>query len=96
MAASIDVKHVYTQQIVIPLKLLDFPVDGASKFNYNIRLNGSLRAANMTFEVQSGSSDPTPKQMEITERLTRLLTEHIAMLSATTDFSGEYTLAKKP
>jgi len=78
-----DNKRVLTYELAIPLKVLGLSLNDPIKFAYNVRLNG-LSMSNPQF-------NDTENAMA-REALSRAT----AMMSAVTDFWGEYTLAKKP
>jgi hypothetical protein len=83
---------VYTMEVAIPLKHLGLSVNGASKFIYNFKVNGSpLFKTGGARAITTG----TPEQIAVSEKMAAGMNAFAATQAAPTDFWGEYTLAKK-
>ncbi len=89
MGAFNDKKH-YTYELALPLKYIRLLINNLSEFNYNITLNGSTYMEGARIEylegggiriTSPGTSAPSMADMKAA--------------SSPTDFSGQYTLAKK-
>jgi hypothetical protein len=89
MGAFNDKKH-YTYELALPLKYIRPLINNLSTINYNITLNGSTYLEGARIEylegggiriTSPGTSAPSMADMKAA--------------SSPTDFSGEYTLAKK-
>lgn len=91
---AFDNTMTYTYELAVPLKLLNLDVNHKAVFAYHIILKGlsdddfaskMTTTANGGFHISapSGASGAIPKK------------EHLDAVSSTTDFWGEYTLAKK-
>jgi len=80
VAAAFDRQGNYTYELAIPLKYLHLP-DGVQKFNYSVKLLGRLA---------------NPKGGMVTRYIyqNHQMVDIDQDLDATTDFWGEYTLAK--
>ncbi|MGF7082912.1 hypothetical protein [Mucilaginibacter sp. UYCu711] len=79
-ASLFDDKLTYTCEIAIPLKYLNLPNNGTDAFSYQIKVNEAEQMHRPTTINSSTPAPPPPMAM------TAL---------STTDFWGEYTLAKK-
>lgn len=85
--SKLDKPLVYIYELAIPLKYLELPNNGLEGFSYHIKLNAEKESNNANAEVSissmnSGGLPPPPPPARASV--------------ATTDFWGEYTLAKKP
>lgn len=91
VAAVFDDKIAYTYELALPLKYVQPIVNKQTKFNYTITLNGSNQSEGYTFELieggirinHNGISGKPPAMGDM---------QYIA---SPTNFTGEYTLAKK-
>jgi len=92
-AGLFDTKKVYTLELSVSLKYLSFLTNDNTNFSYYIRVNG-WRAMS-TLKIAAGENS-TPEQLADIEKLKERANALSVRLSAPTDFSGEYTLAKKP
>ena len=92
-ANATDNKKAYTFELAVDLKLLGLKADGAEKFTYHIVVNGepnkygSMFSGGFTF-----AGDPALAAQN--EERIRRMNEQMEAMYATTDFWGEYTLAK--
>ena len=97
-AGAFDVKKSYTCELAIDLKLLGLSAENASKFAYHITVNAEPNKFSMgqffgrTISGTNGDGSPmTQAQLDAsTERMQKTAND----ITATTDFWGEYTLAK--
>lgn len=99
-AAAFDNKMIYTLEIAIALKYLNLDTNNPAKFAYNLKidpLKGSFDNVTRTQEMRNGHL------VTVTHSLGRRLTagnpvddDLLKNIRSATDFSGEYTLAKKP
>jgi len=91
---AFNILMAYTYELAIPLRYLNLSVKGADKIAYHILFHGIsindfgmvvTRDANGSFHVSvpDGAGGAIPSK------------EHLPAISSTTDFWGEYTLAKK-
>ena len=79
-ASQFDNQNAYTYELVVPLKFLSLPDNGADGFTYNIKIHEPKEAP--VLRVAGSRPPPPPPPMALSS-------------SAPTDFWGEYTLAKK-
>jgi hypothetical protein len=90
MGAFNDKKH-YTYELAVPLKLIKPVIGVQSNFNYIITLNGSDRVEGARIEYLNGGSG-----IRITSNTSNVPSmADMKFMSSPTNFSGEYTLAKK-
>jgi len=85
VAAAFDNKGVFTYELAVPLKFLGLSIADLQKFNYNIKLNSQRieqRGLGYTVTFDYSHGDPVSTDLD-------------QDLDTTTDFWGEYTLAKK-
>ena len=89
-ANTFDVEKVYTAEIAIDLRHFGLSITDTSKFAYHITLNGGANkfAMGISFGMAM-NNDGTPA-----EAFTKQLNHLVEVNGATTDFWGEYTLAK--
>jgi len=96
-AAAFDNKKVYTFEIAIDLKLLGLTAANAEKFSYHLVVNGTpnkmgtMGAPTITTVASAGSPAGAS---DMVRSLNESLSSSMAPRYATTDFWGEYTLAK--
>jgi hypothetical protein len=91
-ANATDSKKAYTFELAIDLKLLGLTVDNAEKFTYHIVINGEPNKSASMFGPAVFAGDPALAAQN--EERIRRMNEQMEALYATTDFWGEYTLAK--
>jgi len=93
VANATDGKKAYTFELSFDLKLLGLKAEKAEKFAYHIVVNGEPnKDRSMAFGGFTFAGDPAfAAQGEATARR---MTEQMEARYATTDFWGEYTLAK--
>jgi hypothetical protein len=84
-------KKLYTLEMGIPLKLLSLSVAEPSKFTYNLRINGVKEFGTIYNYTPTGN----PANDAILEKTFAKYNADNLQQSSSTDFSGEYTLAKK-
>lgn len=90
MGAFNDKKH-YTYELALPLKLIKPVIGTQPGFTYTITLNGSDRVEGARIEYLNGGSG-----VRITSNTNSVPSmADMKFMSSPTDFSGEYTLAKK-
>lgn len=93
VANATDSKKAYTFELAIDLKLLGLHADKAEKFTYHIVVNGEPnKYASMAIGGFTFAGDPALAAQN--EDRIRRMNEQMEALYATTDFWGEYTLAK--
>ncbi len=80
-ASLFDDNLTYTYELALPLKYLNLPDKSKSTFNYQIKVNPQP-AFKKPITMTADMPPPPPPVFEST--------------TATTDFRGKYTLAKKP
>lgn len=85
--SKFDKPLVYIYELAVPLQYLNLPNNGLDGFSYHIKLNAEKENNNINTEApisltNSGGLPPPPPPARVSV--------------ATTDFWGEYTLAKKP
>jgi len=80
VAARFDENFAYTYELAIPLKYLSLPDNGTNAFSYQIKVN-EPKQNRAKFDGNGPPPPPPPPMMRT--------------VAATTDFWGEYTLAKK-
>ncbi|MGY3213160.1 hypothetical protein [Mucilaginibacter sp. HD30] len=85
-------KKAYTFELAIDLKLLGLQADNAEKFSYHIVINGEPNKSTSPFGPAVFAGDPALATQN--EERIRRMNEQMEALYATTDFWGEYTLAK--
>lgn len=84
-------KKYYTYELVLPLKYIQPVIGAQSNFNYTITLNGSDRVEGARIEYLNGGSG-----VRITSNTNSAPSmADMKFMSAPTNFSEEYTLAKK-
>ncbi len=89
-ANTFDIDKVYTAEIAIDLKHFGLSIADTSKFAYHITLNGGVNKYAMGMSFGSVMNDDgTPA-----EAFAKQLNHQVEVNGATTDFWGEYTLAK--
>lgn len=83
--------ELYNYEIAIPLKYLKLPPSVTQKFSYHIVLDGTdiFKDGGLTKEMVDGRM-----VFKITEGAPLYKKEDLPAVTATTDFWGEYTLAK--
>lgn len=91
-ANAVDSKKAYTFELAIDLKLLGLQADKAEKFTYHIVVNGGPNKSASMFGPAVFAGDPALATQN--EERIRRMNEQMEALYATTDFWGEYTLAK--
>jgi hypothetical protein len=92
-ANAVDNKKAYTFELAVDLKLLGLNADNAEKFTYHIVVNGEPnKDRSMAFGGFTFAGDPAHAAQG--EATARRMTEQMEARYATTDFWGEYTLAK--
>ena len=92
-----DLKQGYVYELVIPLKYLGFITAARPTFSYQVMLNGGKTKYYKFIESHGGTnadgSQMSQQQIDATnQRVQNIMVARFA----TTDFTGEYTLAKKP
>jgi len=88
---AFDDKKQYTCELALPLKFIKPLIGPQSNFNYTITLNGSTRVEGARIEYLNGGSG-----IRITSNSSNVPSvTDMKFMSSPTDFSGEYTLAKK-
>ena len=85
VGASVDRRMRYNYELAIPLRYLNAIINNSKSFKYNIKLN-----ANSTVEAK-GFQSFAPPMLNVTPQSD----PDGLFLNYTTDFSGEYPLAKK-
>jgi hypothetical protein len=91
-AGLFDTKKAYTYELAIPLKYLGLSVGQTSKFSYSIILNGCKPREIVKTAIPANESAAYRAGAEAAEAKISL---ELAQKYSKTDFSGEYTLAKK-
>lgn len=92
-ANATDSKKTYTIELAVELKLLGLQADKAEKFAYHIVVNGEPnKYASMLIGGVTFAGDPALAAQN--EERARRMNELLEASYATTDFWGEYTLAK--
>lgn len=92
-ASRFDLKKVLSIEIASPLSMINSKINSARKFTYRLRVNGGTPIA-MTFGPITGSTLDAEGQAKLMASMTASADAVNARLSASTDFSGDYTLAK--
>jgi hypothetical protein len=89
--AILDNQLNYNYELAIPLKYLGLVINKASKFSYNIRLNG-ITPKGATFQTL-----PSGRTLITFDGITRVAdtSPRSMVMNYPNDFWGEYTLAKK-
>jgi hypothetical protein len=90
-SALFDNKKVYTLEMGIPLKLLGFSVAKPSKFAYRLSVNGVAAFGQIYHYEPTGN---TINDAILEKTFAKFNADNVQS-SSTTDFWGEYTLAKK-
>ena len=85
VAAQFDQHMQYTYELELPLKYLGSNINNKQKFKYNIKMNGLPEKA---------PGSPFAPPVIYADR-TNFMAPEAAFLMYPTDFSGEYSLAKK-
>ena len=83
VGASFDITGAYTYELSIPLKYLNISGDNTQDLNYNIHIKGRSEEPKKGMLIHYYYREGHPIDAD-------------ADLDSTTDFSGKYTLAKKP
>jgi len=97
---AFDNKKIYTCEIAVDLQLLGLTTASAEKFSYHLVVNGqpnkySAPTAPPTLVISgSPSSDANPAMAERIRTTNEALQANFLPRFVTTDFWGEYTLAK--
>jgi len=96
-AAQFSNRMFFTYELAIPLKYLGLSANDASKFSYNIKLNGSPESAIPVFTADAGpvTAANGVNVIAISERIASPNFDY-QYENSVTDFWGEYVLAKKP
>ncbi len=97
--AKFDAKQKYLYKLTVPLKYLG--LKAGATFKYQILLNGGpnkyvASQAKMTPVTGGWLPDGTPLPQSEIDAMNARVSSTLSARYATTDFSGEYTLAKKP
>jgi hypothetical protein len=91
-AEAFDTQMAYTYELSVNLNKLGLTVSDAQKIAYHLTINTSSRFGDIKIEIRGvGGGAPSP-EMEAT--MAKMNTA-LGAPSASTDFWGEYTLAKK-
>ncbi|MGY3213162.1 hypothetical protein [Mucilaginibacter sp. HD30] len=97
-AGAFDTKKSYTCELAIDLKLLGLSAENASKFAYHIIVNAEPNKFSMGQffgrTISGTNADGSPMNQAQLDALTESMQKTANDISATTDFWGEYTLAK--
>jgi len=98
---AINNKSAYTYELSVDLKTLGISADDAAKFAYHITLNG-LGKPQMTIRMQNSDGTTVtnapnmPQSPEVADMMAKMQAAlNGGGLFSSTDFWGEYTLAKK-
>ncbi len=98
---TFDSSTKYTSELAIDLNLLGLSAKDASKFSYHILVDDNINKRLTGFTIVGDRSsigpDGKPLSAEQIERSRKFIDEfnvQMSALAATTDFWGEYTLAK--
>ncbi len=96
-AGLFDTKYGYIYELSVPLKYLGLAENTGQKFNYQISLNGGANkyTADRSTITWGTNPDGTPIPQESLQIMENAVNTAKMIKYATTDFSGEYTLAKK-
>jgi len=87
-------KMDYTYELSIDLKKLGLSVTDAAKFAYHIKVNAAKMGDNIKINIQGSPGAAADPAMQA--RIQQMMTQLSASSGGeTTDFWGEYTLAKK-
>jgi len=89
-AHAVDNKRTYTCEIAIELKKLGISAENIKKFTYHILINGGPNKFPMVTAFAATGPDGRQTPAELIDQLNNISQQ----LTATTDFWGEYTLAK--
>ena len=95
-ASAVDSKKVLTCEIAIDLKTLGLSAAKGNKFSYHLVVNGQPNKFSPITPTIMGSTaaDGTPATAEQVKATNDAMQARFAPRGATTDFWGEYTLAK--
>jgi len=88
-----DKYRIYTLEIAMPLKYMGISTNNNSKFAYHMIVNGYKAPEHYTMALPK---DATPEMKEGMQQAVEDLNLRIAKRNPSTDFWGEYTLAKVP
>ncbi len=91
-AGKFDINKVYTVEMSFPLKYLNSKIDELNQFTYQIRVNGSIPPKIPLISVD-GSTDPAATERAMAS-FNAAMEAVNAKISAVTDFSADYNLAK--
>jgi hypothetical protein len=94
-AGLFDNQMVYTCELAIPLKFLEISSNTNDKFEYNIRSN-ELNTDNLNGLTVKTDADGFPTSVAISSGALIPKKANWLELQSSTDFWGEYSLAKKP
>ncbi len=90
-----DINKAYTFELVVPIKYLSQLIN-AGGMDYKIQLNSiKINAGNFTLNGVAADPSTSPAAAEILRRMSMEATGPMAELMNPTNFSGNYTLAKK-
>lgn len=99
MANAFDLRKVYTCELSVNLKCLGLETNNIPKLAYHIIIkgeSGSNRSNTPMFTfIRGTNADGTPKTQAQLNEATAQVNAIDQMLNSTTDFWGEYTLARK-
>ena len=85
-------KQILIYELLLPLNVLDIPYSEGLKFNYNIKLEGTL----LSEEANNLPNSPPPPPVGLPSNRSPTSTAGLAYEMRTpTDFSGKYALYKK-
>ncbi len=90
VANAFDIDKVYTAEIAISLKKLGLVTADVKKIAYHITINGGANKYSMGISFGPVTNNDSTANEEFTKQLNR----QVEINAATTDFWGEYTLAK--
>ncbi len=94
VAERFNTKMAYTYELSIDLKKLGLSVNDAAKFAYHIKVNAAKMGDNIKINIQGSPGAAADPAMQA--RIQQMMTQLSASSGGeTTDFWGEYTLAKK-
>lgn len=93
-AQGYDNTSTYTLELAIPLKLLKLNVNSAAKFNFHIITDRAYVHYTEKKTVEHGITKTTRKTDEAAQKAMPKANGGVQSTSYTTDFWGEYTLAK--
>lgn len=97
-AGAFDAKKTYTYELAIDLKLLGLSAENTTKFAYHIMVNAEPNKFSMSQfigAVTGGTNgDGSPMSQAQMDAVSQSIQKTANDISASTDFWGEYTLAK--